>query len=184
MRKRHGELGQVTLTTRVVRARTPVFSGPEARYDLIVTDGQVDRAEWAKVVQELLDTHTKGKKEPFARLIGVNARTVHSWLDQTMSVSEQSVRRVAAACGLSAIDLLVRVGVYARDEIPAPAIPVEDAWIVELVNGYDFSPAKKKQLTAVLLEQARREREEAKRRIEEQLTVLGGKPPADDPDTK
>lgn len=107
------------LSPRVIsRAHAPDDSGLRVRYDRLVAVGTVDREEWAKVVQELLDAHTRGKKEPFARLIGVNPRTVHSWLRSETAVTEQSIRQVAQACGVNSIDLLIRVGFYAIDEMP------------------------------------------------------------------
>lgn len=103
---------------RVIRAATPEDSGVQTQYDRFVSSGRVDRAEWALVVQELINAHTGGKKEPFARLVGVNPRTLYSWLDKDVAVSEQSVRQVAAACGLNEMELLIRVGFYRRESMP------------------------------------------------------------------
>lgn len=130
-----------------------------------------------------MDKHASGRKATFGKLVGVDPRTVTDWLAGVYAVREAMVRQVADKTGESAIDLLVEVGVFSARDLTPAGIPAEDAWIVELVNSYAFSPAKKKQLTAVLLEQERREREERLRRLREQIEVLGGKP-TDDPKSK
>lgn len=88
-----------------------------------MVDGEVNRGEWACIVRDLLAERTKGKKAPFARLVGVDPSTVDNWLDQKGDVAEASVRKVARAFDLSAIELLIRVGLYARSEIPPTLAP-------------------------------------------------------------
>jgi hypothetical protein len=88
-----------------------------ARYPVRMTEREVDRGEWSKIVQELIDERTKGKKEPFARLVGVYARTLSHWLDSTVAVSESSVRQVADRTGRNAIAMLIRVGYYTLTEV-------------------------------------------------------------------
>lgn len=68
------------------------------------------------MIAELRAEHAKGKTVPFARLIGVNPRTVTRWLDQTAAVMEASVRMVADVFSLNAMDLLIRVGFYSTAE--------------------------------------------------------------------
>ncbi len=175
----------------MIRSNRQVCTETRFQYDHLVAGGVVDRAEWARVVQDLLAVEAQpaleggkarvhGAKTRFATRVGIKTpRTVDTWLDKQVDVKESSVRAVAAAYGINPIELLIRVGFFTADEVPAPAIPAEDAWIVELVAGYDFSAAKKRQLTAVLLEQERRERGERLRRLREQIEVLGGKPTGD-----
>lgn len=160
--------------SRILRTASYLVPGVDSRYDLHMASGSVDRAAWAKVVRRLMDKHASGRKATFGKLVGVDPRTVTDWLGEVYSVRDAMVRQVAEKTGESAIDLLIEVGVIRARDLPSSPIPAEDAWIVELVAKYGFSPDKQKQLTALLLEQARREREESKRRIEEQLTVLGG----------
>src|SRR5690606_36664133 len=58
----------------------------------------------------------RGKKAPFARIVGVAPRTVDRWLRAEVDVSEASVREVARALGIPAVDLLVAAGYFdARD---------------------------------------------------------------------
>lgn len=109
-----------------------------SRYDLLVATGEVDRAEWAKVVSELRAEHAKGKTVPFARLVDVNPRTVTHWLDKTVGVTEGSVRQVAETFNLNAMDLLIRVGFYstaerysAPPETEEPAVDDELSLILE-----------------------------------------------------
>jgi transcriptional regulator with XRE-family HTH domain len=96
-------------------------------YDLLVADGDVNRDEWAAIVRELLDKHTKGKKATFARLVGVDPKTIEHWLSGAVRVSETSVQQVARAVELSPIDLLIRVGVYSvRQMPPVPTEVIDD----------------------------------------------------------
>lgn len=105
----------------------PVRSGMPARYHAPMdADRTVDRAAWAEIVAEILRAETKGKKEPLARLLGVNVRTITHWLNQTAGVSEASIRQVADRTNRSAIDLLVRVGFYRPDEVTTAARPAVD----------------------------------------------------------
>lgn len=110
--------------TLTMRATTPLGSGAHARYSAVVAaDGSVDRDAWAKLVGELMARETRGKKLPFARKIGVDATTVSRWLRQEVAVKEESVRAVAAALDLRAIDLLVQVGVYKPADLAPPVYP-------------------------------------------------------------
>lgn len=94
-----------------------------ARYPALVApaDG-IDRAAWAKLVADLLERETKGKKLPFARLVGRDPRTVDRWLRCEVTVDEESVRQVARALDRSPVDLLVQVGYYRQSDL-APTIP-------------------------------------------------------------
>jgi hypothetical protein len=94
-----------------------------------VARGAIDREEWAKVVQELLDIEAAplveggkprihGAKTRFAVKAGMRtARTVDTWLAQQVDVKEASVEAVAEAYGLNPMDLLIRVGRYAADDL-------------------------------------------------------------------
>lgn len=95
-----------------------------------MASGIVDRTEWAKVVQELLDVEAAplveggrprvhGAKTRFAdRAKLKTARTVDTWLHCTADVKEASVKQVAEGYGLNPMDLLIRVGYYTVDELP------------------------------------------------------------------
>lgn len=84
--------------------------------------GVVDRAEWARVVQELLDAEIQvrewGAKTRLAGKIGVTTRTLDIWLSQGVDVKESSVRAAADKCGLDNMELLIRVGFYSREQMP------------------------------------------------------------------
>jgi len=111
-----------------LRSTTPLGSGAHARYSLVVAeDGSVNRDAWAQLIDELIQRETKGKKLPFARLIGSDPRTVDRWLRREVDVKEESVRAVARSLGLQAIDLLVQVGYYkAADLTPTTTRPLTE----------------------------------------------------------
>lgn len=152
---------------RILRVCGTASPDTDVRYAHVVAGGEVDRVEWARVVRELLAELTRGKKAPLARLLGFSERTIDRWLLGTVDVNESSIRQVATRSGRPAMELLIRVGFYSRDQLPAPAVPPEDAWIVEAIeqSNVKLDPAVKARLIAVELERARREREERRRRI-------------------
>lgn len=82
-----------------------------------MADRPIDRRAWAALVSELIETEARGKKAAFARLVGVDPKTIAHWLAGTVDVSEASVRRVATALGRPTLDLLVEVGYYSREEV-------------------------------------------------------------------
>ncbi len=101
------------------------------RYDQLVAGGVVDRKEWAKVVRELLDLEAQprteggklrvhGAKTRFAEKARLKtARTVDTWLAGDVDVKEASVRQVAEGYGLNSMELLIRVGFYTVEQLPA-----------------------------------------------------------------
>lgn len=174
--------GVGVLQPRVLHACRKPMPDARVRYDLLVAGGEVDRAEWASVIRGLLAELTRGKKAPLARLLGFSERTIDRWLLGLVDVSEASVRQVAAKSGRSGMDLLIRVGFYTREEMPEPVIPPEDQWIVDAIEQWPgtLSAAVKAKIIAVELERVRRDREERKRRIAEQLELIQGNPDDED----
>jgi hypothetical protein len=89
-----------------------------------VATGEVNRQAWVEVVRELLaeeaESHGKshGSKTRFAAKAGVSVRTVDTWLRQLVDVKEASVRAVAEAYGRDLMELLIRVGFYAVEQMP------------------------------------------------------------------
>lgn len=164
---------------RVIRATCTITPGVDSRYDLTVATGTVDRAKWAAVVQRLMDKHAKGRKATLAKLVGVDPRTVTDWLTGTYAVREAMVRQVADRTGEAALDLLVEVGVFSANDIPAAGVAAEDQWIVEVIQASTkLDQATKAKLIAIELAKARREREEKRRHLDEQIDILAG--PSDD----
>lgn len=139
---------------------------PETKfgYDLAVS-GEVNRAAWAEVVQELLDDRCKGNKSAFARLViidgrAINPRTVYAWLDQAVAVRESSVRAVASGFGLNAIDLLIRVGFYTLEQMPTrPTREEMDEERRRVIEDPDFDDVQK----AYILQELDRMEEEDER---------------------
>ncbi len=137
--------------------------------------GVVDRAEWRAFLLELLEELGYRKKAPLARLLGVAEKTIDRWLDPEWegAVSEASVRQVAEKTGRNALQLLIRFGYYDPNDLPAPATPPEDAWIIEVINSSGrLDDATKARMIAVQLAAAKREREERLRQIEEQIEIV------------
>jgi hypothetical protein len=121
---------------------------------------EVDREAWADVIRELMKTETRGKKEPLARLLEVNARTITHWLDKTTKVSEASIRQVAEKTGRSSIELLVHVGYYSPDEVAVVdrGDPDPDDEAMRLIIDSDFPPRVKMRMIQRLEELRARDR--------------------------
>ena len=163
------------LGARVVRRSDDVSRRLKSEYAPTVTTGSVDKTRWVAVVQRLMDKHAKGKKATFAKLVGVDPRTVTDWLAGTYAVREAMVRQVADRTGEVALDLLVEVGVFSANDIPAAGVAAEDQWIVEVIQASTkLDQATKTKLIAVELAKARREREEKRRHLDEQIDIFAG----------
>lgn len=113
------------------------------------TAREIDRAEWSRVILELLDAEAGGNRTRLAEMVGVTYLTIKRWIDGSHSVSEDSVRAVARAFNMSAIDLLIRVGYYQVDELnapgPAAANPILDE-ISALIKASPITPSEKREL--------------------------------------
>lgn len=138
-----------------LRSSGPIGSGAHARYSLVVTeDGSVDRDAWAQLAAELIQRETRGKKVPFARLIGVDPRTVDRWLRREVEVKEESVRSVARKLNLQAVDLLVKVGYYRAGELIPPTYPDpgEDPVIKQIMTDPRLTDDERADLVKVQLD--------------------------------
>jgi hypothetical protein len=87
-------------------------------YHRVVATGEVNRAEWARIVRGLLADLTKGKKATLGRLIEKDPKTIDNWLLGSVRVSEESIRDVADRTGNNAMEWLVQVGYYQLGELP------------------------------------------------------------------
>lgn len=91
-------------------------------YHPVVANGVVDRQAWARVVRETWDAEIEiqkwGAKTRLASKIGVNVRTVDTWLAAAVDVKEASVRALAEAYELDVMGLLIEVGYYTREQMP------------------------------------------------------------------
>lgn len=125
------------------------------RYPYGVAGRSVDRQAWANTVSQLIEQETKGNKTRFASLVGVSYKTVLRWLACESDVSEESIRQVARALGVAPVELLVRVGFYAADELAAtaPAAAAEDPALREILES-DL-PTHRKQRLIQRLQQMR-----------------------------
>lgn len=164
--------GYKPLEPRVISRNTQVRPDTCVPYDALVT-GVVDRAEWAKFIEELLNETPRRNKAALARRIDFRERTIDRWLRAEVDVAEASVRQVADKTGRKPMELLIQVGIYSRDEMPEPTIPPEDAWIAEVIQSSPrLNQATKSRLIAVELAKAKREREEKRRQLGEQIDIL------------
>ena len=146
--------------------------GSRSLYHLSVADRPIDREAWATLIAELIAGETRGKKATFARLVGVDPKTIGHWLTGAVEVSEQSVRRVATALGRPPMDLLVAVGYYRADEVarPRPQTEEEVDEVLDLVAGDNrLTPHQKRQVIDMILD--RRDRERAAERAEAQRLI-------------
>lgn len=132
----------------------------------MTTGGDINRNAWAQLIAGLIQSETKGKKAPFARLIGVDARTLDRWLKREVNVSEASVRDVAKAVGRAPMDVLVQVGYYEVADIapPTPTDPRQDPIIREILADPRLTEDERVQLVQMQLD--RIEQDLARRRAE------------------
>lgn len=146
--------------TFTLRATVPVGSGAHARYAVGVGEGKIDRAAWADLMTDLIRSETSGKKAPFARLIGVDTRTLDRWLRREVDVREESVRAVARNLDRRPMDLLVRVGYYQLNDVspPAPVDPREDPVIQAILGNRRLNENEKTMLVKREIERIERER--------------------------
>lgn len=123
----HPQPGRPAITLRS-RGSRPLRADMRVRYAQGVAARNVDRQAWANTIAQLIAQETKGNKTRFATLVGVSYKTVLRWLACESDVSEESVRQVARALGVTPVELLVRVGFYAADELTAagPAAATTD----------------------------------------------------------
>lgn len=142
----------ITLRSRGSR---PLRTDMRVRYAEGVAARSVDRQAWANTVSNLIEQETRGNKTRFANLVGVSYKTVLRWLAEESDVSEESVRQVARAIGVPPMQLLVRVGFYAADELAAtePAAAAEDPALREILES-DL-PTHRKQRLIQRLQQMR-----------------------------
>lgn len=109
--------------------------------------GEVNLGEWARVVQEVIDREAEvrsyGSKTRAASRIGVNVRTLDTWLLKKVRVKEDSVRAVAAAYDMNPIELLVRVGYYSVRDVPLREPTEEDDPEIRKVLELDIDDATK-----------------------------------------
>lgn len=100
--------------------------GSRSLYHQPVADRAINRQAWAALVAGLIATKANGKKAAFARLVGVDPKTIGHWLGGTVDVSEASVRRVAIALNRMPADFLVSIGYYTDRELSSTAPLVGD----------------------------------------------------------
>ena len=107
----------------------------------------IDRAAWARTIRSLLSAETRGNQTRFAQMVGVTPKTVSRWLAGDVDVSENSVRQVARALGLSPVKMLVDLGYYQPDEMPAGVEP--DASVdpeEQIIRDAGLPPSKQHEL--------------------------------------
>ena len=127
-------------------------------YPLDVSERKVDREAWASAVAVLIEQEAGGNKSAFARLLGgtISAKTIERWLNQTVNVSEESVRQVCRTFNIPLADMLVRIGYIRLDEIPvAEPSPLRaaDERAIAAIEASDLPPSLKRELLDHLRQQ-------------------------------
>src|SRR5690606_35754724 len=103
------------------RTRCALHVGMHVHYAQGVPERRVSREAWAEIVNDLVASEAAGVKARFARLVGVDYKTVLRWLRGDVDVSEALIRQVADRLHISPLRLLVQVGLYDPSELsPAP----------------------------------------------------------------
>jgi len=143
----------------VVALRQPqlLWVDTHVPYDVPMADREIDRARWAHLVAELLDAETNGNKTRFAKLVGVEYKTINRWLNKIGDVSEESVRKVAAGLGRNPMEMLVQIGYYHSSEVDPPqAAPDDnDAAIAMVRDDPDLPPHRKARIIERLVQMGR-----------------------------
>lgn len=141
---------------------------------------RVDREAWAAEVRTLIATEADGNLTRFARLVGVDRKTVGRWLTMTHDVSEESVRQVARKLDLPVGVLLVRVGVLEPGDLPAEAPAPsrtelrEDAEAVKVIETSSAQPHIKRKLFAHLRDARKQHERQRLADIQRMLGLLAG----------
>lgn len=144
-----------------VRVRAPIRRDTHVHYAGSMP-AEINREEWARLVDQLIKDEAGGNKTRFAALVGSTYKTVNRWLNSEVSVSEESVREVARALHRNSVDLLVRVGYYTETEFvaPAPLDPTNDPALQAILDT-DVPPRVRQRmiqrLEAIRAEQRARE---------------------------
>jgi len=142
--------------------------GAVALYPSVVARPVIDRKAWAELLAELVQRESGGNVTAFATAVGMDRRTVTRWRRAEVAVSEESVRAVARALGLNVADVLVRLGYYRQEDLPAEPIAerlvAEDDIAIRTIRESDVPMSLKRELIAAMLE--RRREHEAQRLAE------------------
>lgn len=111
----------------------------------------VDREAWAAEVRLLIGAEAGGNLSAFARLIGIDRRSVTRWLGKTVDVSEATVRQVARSLNLPVGDLLTKVGLLDQGDLTSqPPVKSMDSEAVKAIDASDAQPDVKRKLFAHL----------------------------------
>lgn len=109
--------------TLTLRTLTPLRRDTNVHYAGDVAVRRINREAWAAEIRRLIDEEAGGNRAKFSTLVGSSYKTVGRWLDQSVDVSEESVRAVARALHIAPMDLLVRVGYYQQSDLNVTAGP-------------------------------------------------------------
>lgn len=151
-----------------MRRQGALGSGTHARYAGWMGERKVNREAWARTVRELIASETGGKKAPFARLVGVDPRTVDRWLKGEVDVSEESVRDVASALRRSPMDLLLAAGYYdERDLAGRQLAAATDDPAMQVILNADIPARAKQRMIERLRELRKREVDEVQWWVEQ-----------------
>lgn len=144
----------------------PAPSDTHVAYAVGMAERKIDREAWADIVATLINSKAKGKKAAFARLVGVDPRTVTRWIVRDVDVSVESVSDVARAVDRNPVEMLAQVGYYRPEEVnaPEPTAEQEDEEIA-LIADSDLPAQKKSDMIERLLKMREEDRERRQQTI-------------------
>lgn len=142
--------------TLTLRTLTPLRRDTNVHYAGDVAVRRINREAWAAEIRRLIDEEAGGNRAKFSTLVGSSYKTVGRWLDQSVDVSEESVRAVARALHIAPMDLLVRVGYYQQSDLnvtagPTPAEVAADP-ALQVIEESDAPPRVKARMRERLYE--------------------------------
>lgn len=147
---------EVPTLALTLRTLTPLRRDTHVTYADQVSERRIDREAWANEVKRLIADEFDGNRAAFTRETKVGYKTVARWIDQSVDVSEESVRTVARALHIKPMDLLMRIGYYRSADIGAPCteppvVPADDE-AMRLIEESAFPPRIKARMRQRLLE--------------------------------
>lgn len=143
-----------------------MHSGTRVAYAAVMAERKIDREAWADLVATLINSKTRGKKAPFARLVGVDPRTVTRWIVRDVDVSVESVSEVARAVGRNPVEMLAQVGYYRPEEVNAPEpTPEQEDEEIRLIADSDLPAQRKSDMIERLLQMREEDRQRRQQAI-------------------
>lgn len=99
-----------------------------------MSDKNASREGWANLIGSLIKLKAGGNQTQFARLVGINVRTVRRWLDGDVDISLWKMLDVARVAEMHPTQLLIAAKIYSPEDgcqsAEEPASPDEESRII------------------------------------------------------